>query len=120
MAKNRRFAGNMRTRTLPVLAGVVSGGPVIVGMLPGVALTDRAADGTATVQLGVAAFDVSVTGAIATVGLPVYITSSTYALVVAPGAGIQLFGHALQTKGADAGTITVEIAPFAVAVDTPA
>ena len=35
-------------------------------------------DGTATVQLD-GAFDVSVTGAIASVGLPVYITSATYA-----------------------------------------
>jgi hypothetical protein len=52
--------------------------------------------------------------------LPVYITSATGALVVAPGAGIQLFGHALQTKGAGAGTITVKLPPFAVAVDTPA
>jgi hypothetical protein len=66
------------------------------------------------------AFDVSVTGAIASVGLPVYITSATYALVVAPGSGIQLFGHALQTKGAGAGVITVEIAGHAVAVGTPA
>jgi predicted RecA/RadA family phage recombinase len=115
MAKNRRLAGTMRTRTLPVLAGVVSGSPVIVGMLPGVALTDRAADGTATVQLD-GVFEVSVTG----IGLPVYITSSTYALVVAPGAGIQLFGHAQETKGAGAGLIDVNIAPFAVAVDTPA
>jgi hypothetical protein len=119
MAKNRRFAGTRKTRTLPVLAGVVSGGPVIVGMMPGVALTDRDASGNATVQLD-GAFDVSVTGAIATVGLPVYITSATGALVVAPGVGIQLFGHALQTKGAGAGIITVEVAPFAVAVDTPA
>jgi predicted RecA/RadA family phage recombinase len=91
MAKNRRFSGAPTTRTLPVLAGTVSGNPVIVGMLPGVALTDRDASGNATVQLD-GAFDVSVTGAIASVGLPVYITSSTYALVVAPGAGIQLLG----------------------------
>jgi hypothetical protein len=54
------------------------------------------------------------------VGLPVYITSATGALVVAPGAGIQLFGHALATKGAGAGVIPVRLAQFAVAVDTPA
>jgi predicted RecA/RadA family phage recombinase len=119
MAKNRVYSGSMKTRTLPVLAGVVSGGPVIVGMMPGVALDDRDANGNATVQLD-GAFNLSVTGAIASIGLPVYITSATGALVVAPGAGIQLFGHALQTKGAGAGTITVEIAPFAVASDAPA
>jgi hypothetical protein len=60
------------------------------------------------------------TGAIASVGLPVYITSATGALVVAPGADIQLFGHALATKGAGAGVIPVRLAQFAVAVDTPA
>jgi hypothetical protein len=120
MARNRRFvSGVPRTRTLPVLAGTVSGSPVIVGMLPGVAETDRDASGNATVALG-GAFDVTVTGAVASVGLPVYINSSTYALVVAPGAGIQLFGHALQTKGAGAGVIAVELAPHAVAVGTPA
>ena len=119
MAKNRVFAKGTQLE-LPVIAGTVSGGPVIVGMLTGVALTSRDADGNATVQVGEGCFDVSVTGAIASVGLPVYITSATYALVVAPGAGIQLFGHALATKGSGAGTITVRVAPFAVASDAPA
>lgn len=104
---------------LPVIAGVVSGGPVIVGMIPGVATTSRDANGNATVKTrGV--HNVSVTGAIASVGLPVYITSATGALVVAPGAGIQLFGHALATKGAGAGVIPVRLAQFAVASDAPA
>jgi predicted RecA/RadA family phage recombinase len=101
MAKNRVFADGDYLY-LPVIAGVVSGGPVVVGMVPGVARTDRDTSGNASVATkGV--FNVSVTGAIATVGLPVYITSATSALVVAPGAGIQLFGHALATKGAGAG-----------------
>lgn len=118
MAKNRRYAEGKQL-TLPVIAGVVSGGAVVVGMIPGVALTSRDADGTATVQTD-GVFDVSVTGAIATVGLPVYITSATGALVVAPGVGIQLFGHALATKGAGAGVIPVRIAQFAVASGAPA
>jgi predicted RecA/RadA family phage recombinase len=110
----------MKTRTLPVLAGVVSGGPVIVGMMPGVALTDRDASGNAVVQLD-GAFDVSVTAAgSVTIGQPIYITSATGALTDAAGAGKQLFGHALQTKSSGASVITVEVAPFAVAVDTPA
>lgn len=118
MAKNRvQEHGNQIT--LPVIAGVVSGGPVIVGMIPGVALTDRDAAGNATVQTD-GVFTVSVTGAIASVGLPVYITSATGALVVAAGAGIQLFGHALATKAGGAGLIPVRIAQYAVAVDTPA
>jgi predicted RecA/RadA family phage recombinase len=119
MARNRVDAfGNQLT--LPVISGVVSGGPVIVGMLPGVALTDRDANGNATVQVGQGVFNLSVTGALASVGLPVYITSATGALVVAAGAGIQLFGHNLDTKGAGAGTIRVRVAPFATPTDTPA
>ena len=118
MAKNEAFHDGDNLY-LPVIAGVVSGGPVIVGMIPGVALTDRDSAGNATVRTkGV--FNVSVTGAIASVGLPVYITSATGALVVAPGAGIQLFGHALATKGAGAGTIPVRLAQYAVASDAPA
>jgi hypothetical protein len=39
--------------------------------------------------IGKGVVSVSVTGAIASLGLPVYITSSTYALGVASGAGIQ-------------------------------
>jgi predicted RecA/RadA family phage recombinase len=119
MAKNREFAEGTALN-LPVIAGTTSGSPMIVGMLPGVALTDRRADGTASCQVGQGVYRVSVTGAIASVGLPVYITSATYALVVAGGAGIQLFGHALETKGAPAGVIKVRVAPFAVATDTPA
>jgi predicted RecA/RadA family phage recombinase len=104
---------------LPVIAGTVSGGPVIVGMLPGVALTTRDASGNAMVTTE-GAYKVSVTGAITFIGQPVYITSATYALVVAPGAGIQLYGHALSLKSAGAAVIPVRIAPFAVASDAPA
>jgi predicted RecA/RadA family phage recombinase len=118
MAKNRNYARGTQL-TLPVIAGTVSGGPVIVGMIPGVALTTRDAAGNATVE-SEGVFTVSVTGAIASVGLPVYITSATYALVVAPGVGIQLFGHALETKGAGAGAIKVRLAQYAVASDVPA
>lgn len=118
MAKNFVFADGIQL-TLPVIAGTVSGSPVVVGMLTGVALTNRDASGNAVVKLNGCA-NVSVTGAIASVGLPVYITSATYALVVAPGAGIQLFGHALATKGAGAGTIAVRIADYAVPSDVPA
>jgi predicted RecA/RadA family phage recombinase len=119
MAKNRVYEHGQGVN-VPVIAGTVSGGPVIVGMLPGVALTSRDAAGNASCELGDGTYNVSVTGAIASVGLPVYITSATYALVVAPGAGIQLFGHALATKGAGAGTIPVRIAHYAVASDAPA
>jgi predicted RecA/RadA family phage recombinase len=121
MAKNRvHERGDLLY--LPVLAGVVSGGPVIVGMLPGVALTSRDAAGFATVQVGDGVFTVSVTaGGNITAGQPVYITSATGALTDAAGAGKQLFGHAVTTStGAGSKVINVRVAPFAVAVDTPA
>ena len=76
MAKNFVFEkGN--APALPVIAGTVSGSPVTVGMLPGVAETSCDANGNASVRVGSGVFSVSVTGAIATVGLPVYITSAT-------------------------------------------
>lgn len=118
MAKNRVFEDGKQL-TLPVIAGTVTGSPVIVGMIPGVALATRDSNGNAPVQTD-GVFLLSVTGAIASVGLPVYITSATGALVVAPGAGIQLFGHSLDTKGAGAGNVRVRIAQYAVASDTPA
>jgi predicted RecA/RadA family phage recombinase len=105
---------------LPVISGVVSGGPVIVGMIPGVALTTRDSAGKAMVRTR-GAYRVPVgTGAIASVGLPVYITSATGVLGIVPGAGIQLFGHALETKASGAATILVRLAQFAVASDVPA
>lgn len=118
MATNEAFHDGI-SLYLPVIAGTVSGGAVIVGMIVGVAETSRDAAGFATVRTA-GVFSVSVTGALATVGLPVYITSATYALVVASGAGIQLFGHNIDTKGAGAGIIRVRLAQYAVAVDTPA
>jgi predicted RecA/RadA family phage recombinase len=107
--------------TLPVLAGVVSGSPVIVGMIPGVALTDRDANGNAVVQTD-GGFTLSVVAAAGiTFGEPVYITSATYALTDAAGAGKQLFGHALVVStGAGTKSVPVRIAQFAVAVGTPA
>lgn len=118
MATNEKFseADNLY---LPVISGVVSGSPVVVGMIPGIALGPRDSANKAMVRTR-GAYNVSVTGAIASVGLPVYITSATGALVVAPGAGIQLFGHALETKAGGAGTILVRLAQFAVASDAPA
>lgn len=117
MAKNEVYddADNLY---LPVIAGTVSGSPVIVGMIPGVALTNRDSAGNAMVKTK-GAYNVSVAGAVS-VGNPVYITSATGALVVAPGVGIQLFGHALATKGAGTANILVRLAQFAVASDVPA
>ena len=121
MAKNRVFEHGTQL-DLPVIAGTVSGGPVIVGMLPGVALTDRDSAGKSACHVGDGVYTVTVTatGNI-TAGQPIYITSATYALTDAAGAGKQLFGHAITTStGAGAKSINVRVAPFAVATDTPA
>lgn len=121
MAKNRKYEHGQGL-TLPVISGTVSGGPVIVGMLPGVALTTRDSAGNASVELGDGVYTVSVTASgNITLGQPIYITSATYALTDAAGAGKQLFGHAVSTStGAGAKSIDVRIAHYAIAVDTPA
>lgn len=107
MAKNERFDA-VGTLYLPVISGTVSGGPVCVGLLPGVAITDRDAAGNATVKTE-GAFDLSVTGAMASVGLPVFINPATGALTVAAGTGLVVFGVNLATKGSGAGVIPVRV-----------
>lgn len=107
---------------LPVNAGTLSGSPVIVGMLVGIAKTDRQADGNASCKVGdgVASFSVTTTGNV-TIGQPIYITASSYALSDAAGTGKELFGHSLTAStGTGTKTLNVRIAPFAVGADTPA
>lgn len=121
MAKNSRFGGH-RTRSLPVASGVKSGDAVKVGSLVGVALTDRQGDtgaadsgnvtGSATVALD-GAWDLEVTGALASAGTPVYINSSN--ALTATATDNTLFGYSIPgatdgSKGSGAGVITVEIA----------
>lgn len=115
MATNDHF-GHTRARVLPVASGVKSGDPVIVGSLIGVALTDRGGGGNkagnATVALD-GAWDLTVTGAAAAAGTPVYITSAGALNMTA--SGNTLFGYTIPgvtdgTKGAAAGVITVELA----------
>lgn len=58
MAKNIIFDSS-KTLYVPVASGVKSGDPVVYGQKPGVALTDRDADGKATVRFeGVAELSV--------------------------------------------------------------
>ena len=102
MSTTHKFSPRF-TRTLAVASGTVSGAPVIVGSLTGVALTDRDADGEATVGFGgVAELAVATTTTIA-LGGPVYITSA--GAVTAASAGNTLFGYALQAKGSTAGEV---------------
>lgn len=107
MATNQRFE-EVGTLYLPVIADTVSNDPVCVGLIPGVAITDRDAAGSATVAVE-GTFDLSVTGAIASVGLPVFINPTTGALTVAAGTGLVVFGAALATKAGGAGVIPVRV-----------
>ncbi len=115
MAKNQVFAPH-RTRSLPVADGTVSGAPVIVGSIVGVALTDKGkggnAAGNATVALdGAWDLPVGTTTALA-VGAKVYIVTASGALTTTDNSGANpLFGYALEPKGTSAGqVIAVEIA----------
>lgn len=111
MAKNEhlRHANHV---SLPVPAGTVAGDPVRVGVLNGVAQTNRASDtdwaggnaaGEATVWLD-GSHHLEVTGAIESVGQAVYIADGALTAT----AGGDLFGAALATQAAD-GTIPVKI-----------
>lgn len=105
MAKNVVF-DNADQLEIPVIAGTVSGGPVVLGdYLPGVALTDRDADGNATVKFsGVVNVSIVAAGA-QSVGAIIYITKATYALTDAAAAGKVKYGVLLQAI-AGAGTVT--------------
>lgn len=125
MAKNNQFKGagdKLTTRSLPVPADTESGDPVKVGSLVGVALTDRATadnwgggnpEGFATVALD-GAWDLTVTGALASAGTPVYITSG--GTLTATATSNTLFGHSVPgvtadgSKGSGDGLVTVELA----------
>lgn len=112
MARNEhlRHANHV---SLPVPAGTVSGDPVRVGILNGVAQTDRASTsnwaggnvaGEASVWLD-GSHNLAVTGAVAEVGQAVYIADGA---LTATAEGGDLFGAALTTQAGD-GTIPVKI-----------
>jgi predicted RecA/RadA family phage recombinase len=112
MAKNEhlRHADHV---SLPVPAGTASGDPVKVGVLNGVAQTDRATasnpgggnpDGHASVWLD-GSHHFPVTGAVDAVGQAIYIADGA---LTATAEGGTLFGAALETQAGD-GTIPVKI-----------
>lgn len=111
MARNEHLRDAQHV-SLPVPAGTVSGDPVRVGILNGVAQTDRAsasnwgggnAIGEASVWLS-GSHILPVTGAIDTVGQAVYIADGALSVT----AGGALFGAALATQAGD-GDIPVKI-----------
>lgn len=104
--KNQRYTNAKHIEvTFPYAR--VSGEPVRVGGICGVAVTDVANGARGTVWLD-GSYDLTVTGAIASEGLPVYITSTGALNTTATGN--YLFGIALGTKAAAAGP--VEVAPI--------
>lgn len=116
--------------SLPVPSGTKAGAPVRIGGLNGVTETDRAntsvpatnsdgtkntsynygggnPDGYASVWLkGAHVFESDF--AVAAVGDPVYITAAN--ALTGTASGNSLYGHALSTKAAAAGPLTVRIA----------
>jgi predicted RecA/RadA family phage recombinase len=121
MATNNRIAWT-ESLSLPVPEGTVSGDPVLVGVLPGVALTDRAVDGNraggnddgfATVALD-GVWDLEVSGALAAAGTQVYITSG--GSLTATSSGNAPFGESVPgftadgSKASGAGTVSVKLA----------
>jgi predicted RecA/RadA family phage recombinase len=121
MATNNRIAWT-DSLSLPVADGTDSGDPVLVGSLPGVALTNKATEanpvpgtklGNATVAFD-GVFDLPVTGAVASAGLPVYITSG--GTLTATSTSNTLFGYSVPgvtadgSKGTGTGPLSVKIA----------
>lgn len=105
MAKNRRLPKALHI-DLAVPSGVKSGEPVAVGAFRGLAITDRGADGRATVWLDGSA-EFTVTGAVTSEGLPIYITSARALNTTATDN--KLFGYSLGTKAAAAGPLEVAL-----------
>jgi predicted RecA/RadA family phage recombinase len=99
--------------SVPAPRDVKSGDPVRVGSICGVAQIDAKSGEKVTIWLD-ESHDLTVTGALATVGLPVYITSA--GALNATFTGNYLFGIASGTKAAAAGP--VEVAPIGYTTQT--
>lgn len=89
--------------TVPVPAGVVSGDPVVVGDLVGVALIDRQTDGTVVIDRG-GIYELTVTGAVSAFGAAIYAVVASglvTSLTTSDGSGAnKRFGSAYGTQGA--------------------
>lgn len=114
MAKNQRYTNALHI-AVPVPEGTKSGAPVQVGQISGVAQIDRQEDGNATVWLD-GSWLIEVAGAVASVGLPIYITSA--GALTATATGNTAWGIALATKTAAAAPL--EVAPLGYTAPAPA
>lgn len=115
MAKNRVYEnGQYQSLVCTTPTVPVSGAPVLITDMPGVAVTDERADGTTSVDLGPAVYTLSVTannGAIA-VGAKLYgHAASPVTIDNTVTAGIP-FGYALQAvTGGQTASINVRVMP---------
>jgi predicted RecA/RadA family phage recombinase len=110
MARNEHFLDADHV-SLPVPANTPSGAPVIVGSLVGVTQTAEGEGGNADGYASVwrkGAHRLPVAGAVASIGLPIYITGSNG--LTATATGNTLFGYSLGTKGAGTGDLVVALA----------
>lgn len=115
MAKNQRYTNALHI-SIPVPDGTVSGQPIRVGQICGVAITSKdASTGEATIRLD-GSWNLDVVGAVAAVGAPVYIKSDN--TLTATSTGNYVFGAALGTKGS--GTGPLEVAPIGYTTQTAA
>lgn len=112
MAKNMRLPDALHIE-LAVPAGTVSGDLVVVGAFRGVAQTDRDANGRATVWLNGSTTQ-TVSGAVATEGLPIYIVGTGGNLrantATTTATGNTLIGWSLGTKAAADGPLEIALA----------
>lgn len=113
--KNQRYT-NAKHIELTFPYARLSGEPVRVGSICGVAVKDTANGERQAVWLD-GSYDLQVTGAVASEGLPVYITPAGALNVTATGN--YRFGTALTTK-AGAAIGTVEVAPIGYTEQTAA
>lgn len=112
--RNERLHDGVRV-SLPVPAGTLSGAPVKVGSLIGVTATKEGEGGNVTGRASVwreGCYVLQVPDAVASEGLPIYITAAN--ALTTTVTGNTLFGYSLAdaegaggTKGAGAGTVNV-------------
>ena len=112
MAKNQRYTNALHI-SVTAPRDIASGDPVRVGSICGVAQTAAKSGEKVTIWLD-GSWTLNVTGALASEGLPVYITAAGALNTTATGN--YLFGIALGTKTAAAGP--VEVAPIGYTTQT--
>lgn len=114
MAKNQRYTNALHI-TVTAPRDIKSGDPVQVGQISGVAQIDAKSGEQVTIWLD-GSWDIPVTGALASEGLPVYITSA--GALNASATCNTPWGVALATKTAAAAP--VEVVPFGYSAPAPA